>query len=196
MVNNVSYSVLIGQVPILAACGHSYNNMLYQVCGGYASGGKDACQGDSGGPLYCRDNGAGHEEDAWYLGGVISHGKGCARQNEAGVYTKTAYYLDWIHSIMSGMCLMLSLSMMIRICQYCQGYVIIVKNMPILSMICLYCSGYATPELPRQECGGLQCGSGECVPWDWVCDPSGIVDCLDGDDVRGCTTLVNGTRVR
>ena len=51
-------------------------------------------------------------------------------------------------------------------------------------------------EYPLQECGGLQCGSGECIPHDWVCDSSGIVDCLDGDDVRGCRTLINGTRVQ
>ena len=70
------------------------------MCGGYSEGGKDACQGDSGGPLYCRDNGG--EEDSWYLGGVISHGKGCARASEAGVYTKTSYYLDWVYSIISG----------------------------------------------------------------------------------------------
>ena len=85
------------EVPILARCGHSYNNILYQVCGGFQEGGKDACQGDSGGPLYCRDN-----EDNWYLGGVISHGKGCAREDEAGVYTKVSYYLDWLHMIMRG----------------------------------------------------------------------------------------------
>ena len=39
------------EVPILAKCGRSYNNILYQIFG------KDACQGDN-----------------WYLGEVISHG--------------------------------------------------------------------------------------------------------------------------
>ena len=81
-------------MPILAQCGHSYNNLLYQVCGGYTEGGKDACQGDSGGPLYCRD-----AEGGWYLGGVISHGKGCARADEAGVYTKLTYYRDWVKAV-------------------------------------------------------------------------------------------------
>ena len=85
------------EIPILASCGNNYNNINYQICGGYTQGGQDACQGDSGGPLYCRDN-----EDHWYLGGVISHGKGCARADEAGVYVRLAYYLTWIHDVMSG----------------------------------------------------------------------------------------------
>ena len=139
------------EVPILARCGHSYNDILYQVCGGHKAGGKDACQGDSGGPLYCRDN-----EDNWYLGGVISHGKGCAREDEAGVYTKVSYYLDWLHVIMRG--------------------------------------DVVSPGVPGLECGGLMCGSGECVPPEWVCDAT--VDCLDGGDVRNCVTLANGTRVQ
>ena len=136
------------EVPIMARCGYSYNDILYQICGGFEEGGKDACQGDSGGPLYCRDN-----ADNWYLGGVISHGKGCARKDEAAVYTKVSYYLDWLHMIMMG--------------------------------------HHMTPGIPSLECGGLVCGSGECVPMDWVCDTT--VDCLDGGDVRNC---VNGTLVQ
>ena len=139
------------EVPILARCGYSYNNILYQVCGGFDEGGKDACQGDSGGPLYCRDN-----ADNWYLGGVISHGNGCAREGEAGVYTKVSYYLDWLHMIMMG--------------------------------------DMAIPGIPGLECGGLMCGSGECVAPEWVCDTT--VDCLDGGDVTDCITVENGTRLQ
>ena len=139
------------QVPILAKCGRSYNNISYQICGGYTEGGKDACQGDSGGPLYCQDY-----LDNWYLGGVISHGRGCARAEEAGVYVRLAWYMDWVGQVLSG------------------------------AMV---------PEGgPRDECGGVMCGSGECVPGKWVCDLT--VDCLDGGDVLGCVTLANGTRVQ
>jgi hypothetical protein len=33
------------EVPILPKCKEMYNNITFQVCGGYDEGGKDACQG-------------------------------------------------------------------------------------------------------------------------------------------------------
>lgn len=36
----------------------------------------------------------------WYLAGIISHGDGCARANEPGVYTRVSLYLDWIQEVL------------------------------------------------------------------------------------------------
>ena len=84
--------LMTGNVPIKATCTRSYNNLEFQICGGFNEGGMDSCQGDSGGPLYCKTE----KEGEWYLAGVISHGKGCGRAGEAGVYVRLAYYLPWI----------------------------------------------------------------------------------------------------
>lgn len=80
------------QVPIVSgkSCKADYANEEAElevfpkimICAGKNTGGVDACQGDSGGPLFRKINGKLRQI------GIVSFGKGCARAQFPGVYTK------------------------------------------------------------------------------------------------------------
>jgi secreted trypsin-like serine protease len=81
-------------VPIVAqpACQQAYGEdkiTAANFCAG--QDGKDSCQGDSGGPLFVV-NEAGEQLQA----GVVSWGKGCARQGYYGVYASVGNFEQWI----------------------------------------------------------------------------------------------------
>ncbi|KAF5286324.1 hypothetical protein FQA39_LY04222 [Lamprigera yunnana] len=81
------------KVPVYKTCKHREDEEGKEICAGLREGGKDACQGDSGGPFMCRNPNIPNQ---WYLAGIVSHGDGCARPNEPGVYTRVSLFLDWI----------------------------------------------------------------------------------------------------
>ncbi|XP_044756720.1 uncharacterized protein LOC123315190 [Coccinella septempunctata] len=81
------------EVPVLKSCKHPEDIEGKEICAGLFEGGKDACQGDSGGPFMCQNP---NNPSQWYLAGIVSHGEGCARPDEPGVYTRVSQYMDWI----------------------------------------------------------------------------------------------------
>ena len=35
-------------------------------------------------------------ENQWFAAGIVSHGEGCARRDEPGVYTRVSRFVNWI----------------------------------------------------------------------------------------------------
>ncbi|XP_036004647.1 serine protease 27 [Fundulus heteroclitus] len=65
------------------------------ICAGLLEGGKDSCQGDSGGPMVSKQG------DRWIQAGIVSFGKGCAKPNFPGVYTRVSQYESWINGVIN-----------------------------------------------------------------------------------------------
>lgn len=66
------------------------------LAAGLIEGGKDACQGDSGGPMTVVG-----ADGSQVLVGVVSWGRGCARANKYGIYSKVSYGNEWISKTMN-----------------------------------------------------------------------------------------------
>ncbi|CAK9821368.1 Clotting factor G beta subunit [Anthophora retusa] len=92
-------------LPILSQeecdqAGYQKNRITENMfCAGYLEGELDACFGDSGGPLHVKGT-FGHLE----VIGIISWGRGCARPNFPGIYTKLTNYLGWLKDNLDGEC--------------------------------------------------------------------------------------------
>lgn len=66
-----------------------------QMCAG-GKNGKDSCGGDSGGPLMVKMQISTYDIRTFQQG-IVSYGpRFCGIQGLPGVYTRVAYYMDWI----------------------------------------------------------------------------------------------------
>lgn len=59
----------------------------------------DSCKGDSGSPLWTWHDVDKKGREKAVVVGVVSRGKGCARKNMPGVYSRVKKYLRWIFRI-------------------------------------------------------------------------------------------------
>ncbi|RWS15100.1 Clotting factor B-like protein [Dinothrombium tinctorium] len=87
---NRSYSVLMSKAIDKGIT----SNMM---CAGSKDGSSDACQSDSGSPLVYYDS----TRKQWFQVGIVSFGHRCADPRFPGVYTRVAYYLDWLLPIIN-----------------------------------------------------------------------------------------------
>lgn len=151
------------EVPVLSYCKHKEDAEGNEICAGLLQGGKDACQGDSGGPFLCRNP---NSPDQWYLAGIVSHGEGCARPNEPGVYTRISLYMDWIYDHAS------------------KFHKHFFENLLEYQFGCLG-DDMVPQRKPLHKCPGYTCKSiRKCIPMKRRCDKT--VDCLYGDDEIDC----------
>ena len=78
----------------ITECDHKMDHIDEErnICaGGSAKGGLGTCKGDSGGPLQCQN-----KDGKWYQVGVVSWGLPCAYANVPDVFTRVAYFHEWI----------------------------------------------------------------------------------------------------
>ncbi|XP_006517556.1 protease, serine 47 isoform X2 [Mus musculus] len=89
IIDNEFCNALYGQTP-----GQSRNYVYEEMlCAGGLSTGKSICRGDSGGPLICYHN------STWVLVGLASWGLDCRHPIYPSVFTRVAYFTDWISQV-------------------------------------------------------------------------------------------------
>lgn len=67
------------------------NNETNICAGGSSKGGMGNCKKDGGGPLQCQST-----DKKWYQIGIMSFGDPCAKPGIPDVFTRVAYFRDWI----------------------------------------------------------------------------------------------------
>ncbi|KAM4878047.1 putative serine protease 47 isoform 2-T2 [Thomomys bottae] len=82
-------NTLYGQIPGKVK-GYVHEEML---CAGSISTGRAICQGDSGGPLVC------FHSHVWVLVGLASWGLECQHPVHPSVFTRVAYFVEWISEV-------------------------------------------------------------------------------------------------
>lgn len=65
------------------------------MCAEVGPNGEDSCLGDSGSPLMCEENGR------WFQVGVVAAGYECGHAHFPGIYSRVAYFTDWIRDTMA-----------------------------------------------------------------------------------------------
>ncbi|CAF0916577.1 unnamed protein product [Rotaria sordida] len=74
-------------------CQQSIHDVERQFCAGMY--GKDPCQGDSGGPIFQ------WKGTYWEQVGIISYGGRCHQTGSPAIFTRLAYYFNWMESVMN-----------------------------------------------------------------------------------------------
>ncbi|XP_077648340.1 putative serine protease 47 [Urocitellus parryii] len=90
LMNSTICNTFYGQTP---GEGRNYSVQEEMLCVGDFSTGKAICQGDSGGPLVC------YGPNAWVLVGLASWGLDCRPPVYPSVFTRVAYFIDWISKV-------------------------------------------------------------------------------------------------
>uniref|UniRef100_UPI004038C73F putative serine protease 47 n=1 Tax=Callospermophilus lateralis TaxID=76772 RepID=UPI004038C73F len=90
LMNSTICNTFYGQTP---GEGRNYSVQEEMLCVGDFSTGKAICQGDSGGPLVC------YGPNAWVLVGLASWGLDCRHPIYPSIFTRVAYFIDWISKV-------------------------------------------------------------------------------------------------